>query len=417
MSRPQRAQRALPARTLPIRFVRLFAVLLVCGGILAGIARPAAARSEPERIDGNTYYGLDYGWSLTWDEDVWSNPSEVHNEGSEYVVIATDGEPYATGRVDATDWFGGDVNACVDGWDDMLRKGGTMRHIKPVEVEAGIELPDGAAEGAYSLDLKIDDQLVDFVVYVQCRPLGDNANLVLSLGVMPDYYDAALPLFADLVDGLTVDANVPASSDDQADDAEAHERPDLGSVSSDSGDTGDSAPSDAPGDSGVDGSTYIGTNFDWSISWDDRYWQPIAELASTDGGVDKFALASIQPAAPVMVIQIESTAQYDGDLDACAAGGEQWLIDGGEGMTNIAAADVELPDYPSDGTASAYSYTFIDGTEEAGEPVDFISLQVCMPLDSLGATLVVHAINPTLFYDEAIPYLTDLLATIDINYE
>lgn len=416
----QRANTAQFAHTLSIkgkRLARLFALLLLTAGLLAGIARPAAAHAKPQRIDGNTYHGLDYGWSLTWDEDVWANPAEVHSDGSEYVVVATDGEPYASGRVDATDWFGGDVDACVDGWDDILRKGGTMRHIKPVAVEAGIELTDGAAEGAYSLDLKINDQLVDFVVYVQCRPLGDNANLIVSLGVMPDYYDAALPLFAGLVDGLTVDADSPASSGEQADNTETHERPDLGSVSSESGATDDSVPSDASGDSGVHGSTYTGSNFDWSITWDDRYWQPITELASTNGGVDKFAVASIQPAAPVMVIQIETTAQYDGDLAACAAGGEQWLIDGGKGMTNIAAANVELPDYPSDGTASAYSYTFIDSTEEAGEPVDFISLQICMPLDSLGATLVVHAMIPTFSYNDAIPFLTDLLASLDINYE
>ena len=40
-----------------------------------------------------------------------------------------------------------------------------------------------------------------------------------------------------------------------------------------------------------------------------------------------------------------------------------------------------------------------------------------MPLDSLGATLVVHAMIPTFAYDEAIPYLSDLFATIEITYE
>ena len=394
------------------QLIRLFAALMLLGGVLTGLVQPAAARSAPERIDGNTYNGLDYGWSLTWDDSVWDEPYEEHSDGTEYVVISTVDEPYASGRVDATNMFGGDVDACVSGWDDMLRAGGTMRHIKATEVDSGIDLTDGAAEGAYSLDLKVEDQLVDFVVYVQCRPFGDDANLVLTLGVMPDYYEEALPLFADLVDGLAVDDASVLIPGDQTGDAETGDRPTADEPTWDNDDSETSTPIDEA-DSGIDGDGYTGVNFNWSVTWDGHLWKPIEGSEDNSGGVDSFAIASVQPFAPVAVVMFKSTAEYDGDVDACAEGGWDWLEEGGESMTDIAVADVELPEVPSGGAVMAYSYTFDEGN---GEPVDFIALQECLPLDSMGATLVVHGMIPVEMYDEALPFFTDLADGISIEF-
>ena len=82
-------------------------------------------------------------------------------------------------------------------------------------------------------------------------------------------------------------------------------------------------------------------------------------------------------------------------------------------MTDIALADVELPDVPADGAVMAYSYTFDEGD---GEPVDFIALQECLPLDSMGATLVVHVMIPVDFYDDALPFYSDLADGIAIDF-
>jgi hypothetical protein len=376
-------------------------------------AQPSASNAPaPDRIDGTTYNGLEYGWSLIWDDTDWTDPYEEHRDGTEYVVLSTPGEPYASGRVDATDMFGGDVDACVSGWDDMLRAAGTMRHIKETEVDSGIDLTDGAAEGAYSLDLKVDDQLVDFVVYVQCRPLGDDANLVLSLGVMPDYYEDALPLFADLVDGLAVDGASAASTGAQTGDAETGDRPTNDEPAWDGDDSETTTPIDEA-DSGIDGASYTGVNFDWSLTWDGHLWKPIEGSEDNSGGVDSFAIATVQPFAPVAVVMFKSTAEYDGDVDACAEDGWNWLEEGGESMTDIANADVELPEVPSDGAVMAYSYTF---DEDDGEPVDFIALQECLPLDSMGATLVLHGMIPAQFYDDALPFFNDLVDEITIDF-
>ena len=375
--------------------------------------QPAAPEaSKPERIDGTTYNGLEYGWSLSWDDADWIDPYEEHRDGTEYVVLSTPDEPYATGRVDATDMFEGDVDACVSSWDDMLRAAGTMRHIKETEVDSGIELTDGAAEGAYSLDLKVDDQLVDFVVYVQCRPLGDDANLVLSLGVMPDYYEDALPLFADLVEGLAVDGESAASTGAQTGDAETGDRPTNDEPAWDGDDSETTTPIDEA-DSGIDGDGYTGVNFDWSVTWDGHLWKPIEGSEDNSGVVDSFAIATVQPFAPVAVVMFKSTAEYDGDVDACAEDGADWLAEGGESMTDIATADVELPDVPADGAVMAYSYTFDEGD---GDPVDFIALQECLPLDSMGATLVMHTMIPVDFYDEALPFFNDLVDGITIDF-
>ena len=414
MSRRQQALTTPVPRTTHSKrrqLIRLFVTFMLLGGVLAGLAQPAAAKGVPERIDGNTYNGLDYGWSLSWDDAEWTDPYEEHRDGTEYVVLSTPDEPYASGRVDATDMFGGDVDTCVAGWDDVLRNSGTMRHIKETEVEAGIDLTDGAAEGAYSLDLKVDDRLVDFMVYVQCRPLGDGANLVLTLGAMPDYYEEALSLFADLVDGLSVDDATISSSGRPTSDAETGDRPDTDEPTWDNDDSETTTPIDEA-DTGIDGDGYTGINFDWSISWDGHLWKPIEGSEDNSGGVDSFAIATVQPFAPVAVVMFKSTAEYDGDINACVEDGADWLEEGGESMTDIAVADVELPGVPSDGAVMAYSYTFDEGD---GDPVDFIALQECLPLDSMGATLVIHTMIPVNLYDEALPYVIDLTDAIEID--
>src|SRR5215203_2201746 len=106
MTRSRQASTTLPAHTLSIKvknLIRLFAVCMLFSGMLTMMARPAAAHAAPERIDGNTYNGLDYGWSLRWDDAVWKDPYEEHVDGTEYVSIETvDDEPTATSRIVVT---------------------------------------------------------------------------------------------------------------------------------------------------------------------------------------------------------------------------------------------------------------------------------------------------------------------------
>ena len=371
----------------------------------------APETSNPDRIEGTTYNGLEYGWSLSWEDADWTDPYEEHRDGTEYVVLSTPDEPYASGRVDATDMFGGDVDACVDGWDDILRNSGTMRHVKETEVEAGIELTEGAAEGAYSLDLKIDDRLVDFVVYVQCRPLGDDANLVLTLGAMPDYYEDALPLFADLVDGLAFMATRRPISGRT--DRRLGKRPTAPRITSPPGTT---AIQRRPRRSmrQIAASTATATRVSTSTGLCPGTASSGVRSKvgrTTASGVDSFAIATNQPDAPVASVMFESTAEYDGDVDACAEGGWDWVDDDGDWSTDIAIADVELPPVPSDGAVMAFSYIYSDDDGS----MTLIAIQECLPLDNMGATLVVHAVIPAFAYDEALQYFVDLTDAIEID--
>ena len=120
----------------------MFAICMLLSGMLTMLARPVAAHAEPERIDGNSYNGLDYGWSLTWDDSVRTDPYEEHVDGTEYVSIETvDDQPTATSRIVVTDMFDGDVDACVTGWEEMLRNSGSLRHIKPTGSILGSNSP------------------------------------------------------------------------------------------------------------------------------------------------------------------------------------------------------------------------------------------------------------------------------------
>lgn len=423
MTRLQQGQRVLPARTLSRnsrkrkQALRLMALLLLFGGMLGGIIRPAAAHAEPQRIDGNTYNGLDYGWSLTWDEDVWGEPTDEHVDGTEYVSINTIGEPFAASRIVATNAFDGDVNACVTGWEDFLRNAGSLRHIEATDVENGIDLPRDAAEGAYSYDIKVDGTLVAFVEYVQCRPLSDGVNLVLTLSAMPSDYDDALPLFADLAGGISLGDNESASSTTNS-DSETGARPSNDPNASDDSSHGDNEAdaSDVPGGTGVDGNSYTSVNFDWSIEWDGRVWKASPGMEDNSGGHDFVTVESTKLfGAPMMLVTFETSVRYDGDVEACAAGAYDALTEDDDGtVTNVAEANVELPDVPRNGATGAYRYTYAEGNDE---PMNFVDVRVCLPLDNLGATLQVTILIPPDIYEDALPYFNDLIAAIEINLD
>src|SRR6478735_8879036 len=411
MARSQQASAALPAHTLSLHgknLIHLFTVCMLFGGMLTMLARPAAASSEPERIDGNTYNGLDYGWSLTWDDSVWTDPYEEHVDGTEYVSIETvDDELTATSRIVVTDMFDGDVDACVTGWEDALRDSGSLRHIKPTELDSGIDLADDSAEGAYTYNVKVQGELVDLVEYVQCQPFGDGVNLVLSLAVLPDEYEDALPLFTDLVDGISLDssgadnhASDSASSDDTS-DAETGDRPENNN---------NSASADVPGGSGVDGNTYTGVNFDWSVEWDASVWKTEPDWEDNSAGNDYFEMLSTGLNAPVMAVNFETTVQFDGDVETCASA-ERLVLEGDSDISDVAEANVELPEVADDASVVAYTYTYDDGQ---GDPLEMIEVQECLVLDNDGALLEIRMTIVPRLYDEAIPYFVDLTGAIDI---
>jgi hypothetical protein len=380
---------------------------MLFGGLLTALARPVAAQTDPERIDGNTFNGLDYGWSLSWDDAVWTDPYEEHVDGTEYVSLETVDEPTATVRIVATDMFDGDVDACVTGWEEVLRNSGSIRHVEPTELDAGIDLADDSAEGAYTYNVKVEGELVDLVEYVQCHPFDDGVNLVLSLAVLPDEYEDALPLFTDLVDGISLDgssgdnhSNDSANADD-AGDAETGDRPGAD----------DSASVDVPGGSGVDGNTYTGVNFDWSVEWDASVWKTEPDWEDNSAGNDYFEMLSTGLNAPVMAVNFETTVQYDGDVETCASA-ERLVLEGDPDITDVAEADVELPKVADDASVVAYTYTFDDGK---GDPLEMIEVQECLVLDNDGALLEIRMTIVPRLYDEALPFFVDLTDAIEIN--
>lgn len=411
MTRSRQASTILPAHTLSIKgknLIRLFAVCMLLSGMLTMLARPVAAHVVPERIDGNTYNGLDYGWSLNWDDAVWTDPYEEHVDGTEYISLETVGEPAASARIVATNMFDGDVDACVTGWEDVLRDAGSLRHIKATEVPSGIDLADGAAEGAYTYNVKVHEVLVDVVEYVQCQPFSDGVNLVLTLAVVSDVYEDALPLFTDLVDGISLEAPDMASDSsdsahaDDTNDAETGDRPNS---------SHDSASVDVPGGSGVDGNTYTSVNFDWSVEWDASMWKTQPDWEDNSAGNDYFPLLSTGLDAPVMGVEFETTVRYDGNTAACSEG-EMITLKSDPEISDVTEANVDLPEVADGASVVAYTYTLDDNQ---GDPLEMIELQECMVLDNDGALLQVRMVIIPRLYDEALPYFVDLTDAIIID--
>ena len=212
-------------------------------------------------------------------------------------------------------------------------------------------------------------------------------------------------------DSAAIDRVQPTVSDAPDSDSDTGDRPNH-DASTDSH-TGETGSRNAPG-GGLDGASYTGVNFDWSVTWDGVVWEAPADREDNSGGADYFQLGSTRKdGAPPMVVAFETTDRYDGDLGACADGAAYWVAQDEPGaISNIEEADIRLPRTPGDSTTVAYTYTYKPGKDS---PVELVAVQVCLPLDANGAILQVSLVTPTATYSRARGYFEDLIAAIEIG--
>ena len=119
-------------------------------------------------------------------------------------------------------------------------------------------------------------------------------------------------------DSAAIDRVQPTVSDAPDSDSDTGDRPNH-DASTDSH-TGETGSRNAPG-GGLDGASYTGVNFDWSVTWDGVVWEAPADREDNSGGADYFQLGSTRKdGAPPMVVAIATMAISEPALTAPPTG-------------------------------------------------------------------------------------------------
>ncbi len=155
-------------------------------------------------VDGNTYESPEFGYTLEWDADIWevsdaTADSDVTflnliNDGSSLIIsgIANMGDPESC-LEQAVDFYSTDEG--VDDWELLEDEDG-----EPIEGSTRRR-----AYAAYSHTAENDDGDVnDYVNYIECRPLEDDAAILISHLMVPDDYEDQSELRDEVLDMLEI---------------------------------------------------------------------------------------------------------------------------------------------------------------------------------------------------------------------
>jgi hypothetical protein len=329
---------------------RSAAGLVLVLAALLGAVGPAGAQEDG--VAGTTYTEATYGWSITWDDDVW----EVDYSDESWLRLSN-----GVSDVDLQTRTFGDLEpaACVEEVGEELAREedeeGIIEGIEPLEGDDGEPIAgeeEGRAYAAYAFTVVEDGEEEAF--YVECRTLIPNeAVLLIQHNAALAAYEDEAELVEELLAGL-----------------------DLTGVAG-----------------GIEGASYTNPEYGWSIAWDGEVWEPEAD----EDRIYDLILVSRRS-----VVQFVSLADYDGDAAECL---DDLTGEFEEETEQLEAEDGDVVRGVEDGRAYA-GYLVEDDDTEVAVLID------CRTLVEDEAVLVVRHITALEDYEAEAELVTDLLAEL-----
>ncbi|MEJ7762248.1 MAG: hypothetical protein WKF80_05590 [Thermomicrobiales bacterium] len=357
-------------------------------------------------VDGDAYESPTFGYTLEWDEDLWT-VDEERTLVDERDVLTLD---YADGGflfIEGYEAYDGDPADCLEGSANEILELDDVDDVAPFEDDAGDPVEgedDGVAFAAYTLTFGGEE----VVGYFDCRTLvEDEAVLAFSLIVLETASEDGIADLTDLQDTLElVDEGNSVSDDDATQTAEAEEGGNGGGDEDDETVTAEAeetatAEAEDSGTPGGDTGAYE-SDAGWAMEFDSEFWGP---EEPTSEQTFEVRLNSTVSTADFTVFD-----DFDGDAEAC-------VEDRGSGLEGGDFEDFEEIEAPSgdEGQASAsYSLT-LEGDDG---PVDLVIYVECRTVVAGDTTLeILFLSNPDDFDDEldAFQDVLDSIETPDAN--
>lgn len=253
------------------RMIAAVAAVVVLLMALAQVAGwPAAAQ-----VSGNSYTNPTYGYSLTWDDTVWT----VDTNGTGDLTL-TAGDVSVT--LQSGQFYSGDATACRDDLLQKLPGADNVESVRPYNGGEGISgESNGRAFATSQVQLSGSDGGQSQVVEtIDCRTLVDGEAVLAIISTAPvSQFDAAYATIQTLLGTLSIPAFASAN------DVE-----------------------------GVSGSTYTDPTYGFQIAWDSSIWSYTRPV----GGV--LGLNDTQS-----VVNFDTPQEFAGDLGACIGGTRQTI--------------------------------------------------------------------------------------------
>ncbi len=365
---------------------------------------PTEATTGEGGIDGDTFLSPIYGYSVSWDDALWT-PADESTAKSDVLLLESD-----TSQIEivAAEGETNDIGDCVseraklvkaeDGVSGFTRL--TRRYTMP-------DIPNDAFQRLYGYSKSIDGgDPVDLVVYIECRHLSEgNDTISFTFFTTDEAYEDELPNFLDVRDSLDLEGatstNAKKTTPEPTEEP-AEETPTSSSTTK----IGKKATATPKSDSastkpGLQDGVFNGRDFDFSVAFDPASWDP-REMLEDDDTVD---IALLQ--GEVAFVTISAGTNFDGDTQNCV----DTALDGFQGDPKYsdlgtAPRKTKLPATADDALNGAFTYTF---TPEDGDPVETLFYIDCRPLPEAGAVLRITFDVPADQWSDQLPLLQELL--------
>lgn len=198
---------------------RLLVALAVAIGMVAGAIPTTAQEQEPRPtrdatppagddgddtpsgtgVQGNGYTSPDFGYRLTWDEQVWTVEDELVLDGYNGLQLGTEISIF---YLEGYEGFGGDPEECLSDAVNEIALRENVAGLESVNRPLPVEDSANAALFLYTLTFE-DGGAVDVLEYVECRSLiEDRAVLEITFQTAEQAYDAELRAYRDLLAAL-----------------------------------------------------------------------------------------------------------------------------------------------------------------------------------------------------------------------
>ena len=155
-------------------------------------------------VDGNSYESPEWGYTLEWDDDVWEVRDASAGINSNFLNLVNDDSFIViSGIADL-----GDLDSCMEQAVDFYSSEDGVDNWEDLEDEDGDPIERSTrrrAYAAYSYTITNDSgEEVEFVNYIECRPLDDDAGILISHITVSDDYEVQAGLRDDLLDTLEI---------------------------------------------------------------------------------------------------------------------------------------------------------------------------------------------------------------------
>lgn len=395
----------------------------------------ATAEAEEDEdasaLEGNVYTNAEYGYSVTFDEDVWDEGLDAAEENDfDFALFGRSQESLILFL--AVEDFGGDPVECLDVVSASIEDRRGVDNVEPYEDEAGevVEGEEGdRAFAAFSYTFTDPDTDEEFeqTEYVECRTVvEDEAVLILFHDVFDerDYEDETEKL-QDVLDGIETevdpaqddepaDEETPAPEDEEtpeADDEETAEPDEEETPEADAEDEDATATAEAEEEDETpvaDGAeVYESPTYGYTVSYDPEVWE--AEEAS-QGDADQLILTN----GPSQLF-IEGREDYDGDAVACVNDQVATVRDS-PGVTAIDPVTDEAGERDAGGDESAfhavYTVTATDGTF-AGTAGFTLYFECRTVEEGTSVAIITHIVQADDYEAEA-PKVAEVLDTLEL---